>query len=111
MSQELLATETHVVNDLSANIDRDVGGRLEDRAEDRLRHEVGLGFGNSLGRSIRLSLSPRVEVDLGASLSRSESVLLRLGVVDDLRRDPDTRGGHQLRGRQYLGLGERLDIS
>ena len=95
----------HVVDNLCANPNADIGGRDGDRHDIGLRHEVRLGLLDSLRRGVGLGGRLRVDVDLCLRLRGGKRVLDRAGLVDDLGRDPDTSGGDELSGRDDLRLG------
>lgn len=102
---------THVVDNLGA--DPNLGGRrgLNDGAQVGLGNEVSLSLLECLGRSVSLCRGLGVDIDLSASLSGSESVLLSLGTVDDLSRNPNTGSGNELSGCCNFSLGDGHDIS
>jgi len=81
---------------------------LDDCAQLSFGNKVGLGFLDRLGCSVRLGCGLSVDVSLRLGLSGSESLLQRLGVIDDLGRNPDASSWHHLdRGND---LGNLLDV-
>lgn len=87
---------------MCANPDAGESGRLYNGADVGPGDEVRLSLGDCLSGGISLRLGPGVDTEQSAGLSRSESVLLRLGAVNDLSGDPYASGRYQLRGSHDL---------
>lgn len=99
---------THVVDDVSGDPNTGIRRWLDDCAQLSFSNKIGLGFLNCLGCSVRLGCGLSVDVSLRPGLSSSESLHQRLGVIDDLGRDPNTSSWHHLdRGND---LGDFLDV-
>lgn len=103
---------THVVNDLRADPDAGIGGRLDDRADLGNGHEVRLRRGLGGSRSLSRRRGRCVDVDLGAGLGRGERVLDSLRLVDNFGRYPDAGCRDELRrgDRHEVCLGDGLDV-
>lgn len=105
---------THIVNDFGTNVDASIGRGLDDCADLRPCNEVRLSLRHGLRSGVSLRLRLGVDVDHGAGLGRSESVLLSLGVIDDLSGYPNAscrdelRRGHDLRACERLNVGHDL---
>ena len=74
----------YLVVDLGADPNAGEGGGHNHSRDLSLGLEIGLGLLLSLSGSISLSVSLGVDIVLRGGLSSSESVLLGLGLVDDL---------------------------
>lgn len=105
-----------VIDDLRADPDAGVRRGLHNRLELGLGDEVSLGLLDSLRRSVRLSVGLGINVDLRLGFRGGQGMLLRLGLVDDFSRNPDTRRGDELSGGHDLsfcyrrGVRLRLDL-
>ena len=99
---------THIVDDVGGDPNTGICRGLDDCAQLSFGNKVSHGFLDRLGCSVRLSCSLSVDVGLRPGLSSSESLLQRLGVIDDLGRNPDASSWHHLdRGND---LGNLLDV-
>lgn len=99
---------THIVDDVGGDPNTGIRRGLDDCAQLSFGNKVSHGFLDRLGCSVRLSCSLSVDVGLRPGLSSSESLLQRLGVIDDLGRNPDASSWHHLdRGND---LGNLLDV-
>lgn len=103
---------THVIDDLSSDPSLEVGGRHHNSLDVGLSDGGGLCLLDGLRSSVGLSIRAGVGVDLGLSLSSSESVFDNLGLVDDLGGNPYTGCRNELHGgedfRRGLEVGENL---
>ena len=105
-----VVNHTYVVDDLRADPDAGVGCGLDNGANVRAGDEVSHRNGLRRSSRVRLSLRLGIGADDRACLGRCERVLKGRSVVNDLRRDPDTRGGHQLRRGHNLSRSNGLDV-
>lgn len=103
--------KAHVVDDVRANIHRDICRRLHESADLRQRDEVRGGSSLCLSRSLRRGVSLRVDVDQGARLRRCKGDFLRHSLVNYFGGDPNARSRNKLRRCHNICQGHRLYIS